>query len=323
MSNRGQSGNASFAGMLLRAVLLDSGEADFERRGFRRGEPAAEHWLMRIGMTFIAGYNAAWLCSDDELGAQLEAVEPRLRGFAFEGAAMGLMLGDVLMPWRRARWARFASGRAAPHVYLAIVGAGGTYARTGLLRPRFGSLDPLLRWLVYDGFGFHAAYFSPRRTVREGRRSRRARGPACAIFDQGIGRALWFVECADPEAIAATIAGFAPERRADLWSGVGLAATFAGGTGADTLRRVRGAARGFELHLAQGSAFAAKARELAQTLTPECELAVHVLCDSTVHAAAAATDRAAVAIGNVTVRDAYARWRGATREQMAALRAAA
>jgi enediyne biosynthesis protein E3 len=309
--------------VLLRAVLLDAGEADFERRGFRRGEPAVRQWLTRIGETFIAGYNAAWLRPDSQLGAELDHVEPRLRGFAFEGAAMGLMLGDVLLPWRRARWVRFAAGAGASHVYLAIVGAGGAYSRTGLLRPRFGALSPLLRWLVYDGLGFHAAYFRLPRTVRHGRRSRRARGPASAVFDQGVGRALWFAECADPEAIGATVARFEAERHADLWAGVGLAATFAGGVDADALRRLRAVARGFELHLAQGSAFAAKARQLAGTETAECELAVRVLCDSTVGAAAAATDRAADALGDLSASCAYARWRAATREQLAALRAAA
>lgn len=307
----------------MRPLLLDPSEADFERRGFRRGDPAVQRWLTRVGTTFIAGYNAAWLRHEAELCAELERVEPPLRGFAFEGAAMGLMLGDVLIPWRGRRWERFTAGRGARHVYLAMVGAGGAFSRAPFLRPRFDALEPLLRWLVYDGYGFHAAYFDPRATVSGARRSRRAVGPASAIYDQGIGRALWFVECADPDAIAATISGFAPERRADLWSGIGLAATYAGGAGADVLRRLRGRAHGYEPHLAQGSAFAAKARELAQTVEPACELAAHVLCERTVRAAASATDRAAAAIGDLARHDAYARWRGATRELLSGRREAA
>lgn len=303
-------------------VLLDRREADFERRGFRRGDAGATERLTAVGRTFIEGYNAAWRLGAPELAAHLAGVTPPLRGFAHEGAAMALMLGDVLVPWRRSRWTEFSAGIAEPHVYLALVGAGWAFARLGRVRPNFAALDPLLRWLIFDGCGFHDAYFRPRRTVRLQRRSRRARA-APAIYDQGVGRALWFVEGADPDAIARTIGGFAFARRADLWSGAGLAATYAGGAGGQALQRLRTCATGFELHLAQGSAFAAKARERAASVDAQCELAVRALCGCTAAEAALATDAAAAELDDRTARDAYERWRAATRRLLAQRRAAA
>jgi hypothetical protein len=299
-------------------LLLDQREADFDRRRFRHGDPNARARLTSVALTFIDGYNAAWQAAG--LEERFEALDPSRRGFAFEGAAMAMMLGDVLLPWRRPRWSRFVTESAAPHVYLALVGAGWAYARLGLLRPRFARLDPLLRWLVFDGCGFHDAFFHPERAVRAQRRSRRARGVAAPVYDQGVGRALWFVECADARAVAATIAAFESGRRGDLWAGAGLAATYAGGCDAGTLRDLRRLASGFETHLAQGAAFAATARVRAATVTPECETAVHLLSGCASAEAATITDRAAAGVTDPRAAGAYETWRGATRRALGARR---
>jgi hypothetical protein len=53
--------------------------------------------LERIGRTFLEGYHAS--LEEDEPGRlvdRLDGVEPEFRGFAFEGAAMGLALADHL-----------------------------------------------------------------------------------------------------------------------------------------------------------------------------------------------------------------------------------
>jgi hypothetical protein len=302
----------STANPLLRAVLLDPSEANFERRGFRLGDPLVRARLTRVGRTFIEGYNTAWTTTAAGLREALAAHDPALRGFAAEGAGMALMLGDVLFRWRRPRWNAFALGDGSPHLYLALVGAGWAFARTGALRPHFSALDPLLRSLVYDGLGFHEAYFRPVRTVLEQRRPRRANA-APRVFDQGVGRALWFVECADPDAIGDVVARFAPDRRADLWAGVGLAATFAGGVDARALRRLRRRAAGAEPHLAQGSAFASKARERAGALSPECEIASQILAECASTDAARITDLAAAGIADPAADASYERWRATTR----------
>lgn len=308
---------------LLRMVLLDPSEAEFGRRGFRCGEADAQAHLTRIGRTFIEGYNAAWTSTEPGLAERLGAVDRPLRGFAFEGAATALMLGDTLLPWCRARWSRFAAGPADPYLYLAIVGAGWAFARTRRLRPRFARLDPLLRWLVYDGRGFNDAYFAPHRTIGAQRRARGVAAAAAAIYDQGVGRALWFVACADPGTIAAEIARFAPERRADLWAGIGLAASYAGGAGPEALRALRRRAAGFEPHLAQGAAFAAKAHLRAQTGGLACAAAVRVLCGCGADEAARATDDALREVRDLGAADAYERWRTATRQLLAVRRSAA
>ena len=88
------------------------------------------------------------------------------RGFAYEGAAMALALLDHVLPWRRNRLARFIRGPARDHIYMAHVGAGWALARLRRGTNRyFHKLDPLLRWLAMDGYGFHEGYFHWQRTI--------------------------------------------------------------------------------------------------------------------------------------------------------------
>src|SRR5579872_1693541 len=113
-------------GRLRRSLLgISVQETTFARRGFRGGDAGARERLEAIGRVFLRGYHAA--LEDDRLeplALRLNGVEAEMRGFAFEGAAMGLALLDTLTPWRRSRFARFLAGPGAPHVYMAHVGAG-------------------------------------------------------------------------------------------------------------------------------------------------------------------------------------------------------
>ena len=187
-------------------------------------------------------------------------MELELCGFAFEGAGMGLFLLDLLTPWRRDRLSAFLSGPGAPHVYMVHVGAGWALAQLGLRVDRaLTRFDPLLRWLVMDGYGFHQGYFRWPRCVEGQWVPARLSGYARRGFDQGLGRSLWFVEGADGARITASIARFPRARQADLWSGVGLACAYAGGVTAEPIQQLRSMAGVNLPSLAQGAAFAAKA----------------------------------------------------------------
>ena len=295
--------------LLARAISIDPRETELAVRGFAPCSAEVRAALEEHGRSFVHGFNSSTRARDeDELEASLEAVAAPERGFAFEGAAMGLALLDLVLPRRRLRFAAFVRGPAVPHVYMAHVGAGWALARLRRRPSRRLGLDPLLRWLAFDGYGFHEAFFHPQRAVREGRRPRRLSGYELRVFDQGLGRALWFVETADPERIAATVGSLAPERRADVWSGVGLAATYAGAVDEGGLRRLVELARPFRSDLAQGAAFAAKARLRAGNPVPHVERACAVLCERDAEGAAAATDRALVPAAG-----SYERWRAEIR----------
>jgi hypothetical protein len=318
-------------------------ETTFARRGFRGGEAKAQQRLEQIGRTFLRGYHAAITFgtaqgaiahdNPEALVPQLNAVEAELRGFAFEGAAMGLALLDYLTPWKRNRVQLFLTGAGANHVYMVHVGVGWLLARipfgiqqylarldrkAGIRETNPKSLDPLLGWLAVDGYGFHEGYFHASRYVEWQVIPKGISDYARRVFDQGLGRSLWFVLGADVTRISVTLQGFHPMRRADLWSGLGLACAYAGGVDSAAIEALRTAAGSYLPQLAQGAAFAAKARQRAGNPAIHTEIACEVLCGMSAEAAAEITDIALENLPTDGVLPAYEVWRQRIQNQFAA-----
>lgn len=298
-----------------------------ELRGFVVLDGARRARAIRVGESFLAGYHAALLDPRPEPLARTlaEHVEPGWCGFAFEGAGMALAIQDSLFPRLRrpSRVQEMAAGPGFPHRYLVVVGAGWVFAR---IPRRFGralsGLDPVLRWLAFDGYGFHHGYFGWRRAIERRRVPRRLRGYARRAFDQGLGRSLWFVRGMDPGGIASTIETFPAHRRGDLWSGVGLASAFAGGLTDDELRELRRLAGPATPHVAQGVAFAAKARLESGEPTPWLASAAAVLAGASPEELAALTDRVRVELpddgaGLAAEEPAFEVWRRRIRQALA------
>lgn len=270
-------------------------EATIARRGFHVGGIEATRRLEQIGRTFLQGYHSAL---DDEdhamLALHLDATEQSFRGFAYEGAAMGLALLDQFSPRRRGRLRSFLNDAGSQHPYMIHVGAGWAMARLPWLRRNadraLSQLDPLLRWLALDGYGFHEGYFHWRRFVRKPEGINKLQGYARHAFAQGLGRALWFIEGADVDRIPAAVALFPRPLHADLWSGVGLACAYAGGVERASVEQLRVAAGAYRAELAQGAAFAAKTRQRAGNESLHTEMACQVLCGLSSAAAAQVTD---------------------------------
>ena len=63
-----------------------------------------------------------------------------------------------------------------------------------------------------------------------------------------------------------------------MWSGVGLAATYAGTTSERSLVELRVISGSYSPQLAQGAAFAAKARQRAGNVTDYTDLATGIFC---------------------------------------------
>ncbi len=299
-------------------------DIQFSHRGFRGGTSQVRAGLERVGGAFAEGYHAALEAPLDQLGHRLRAVEPAYAGFAHEGAAMGLALLDRLTPWKRDRLTRFLAGAGAAHVYMVHVGAGWAWARLpGGVEKRARSVDPVLGWLAVDGYGFHEGYFHWPSAVVKGRVPRGLSPYGRRVFDQGLGRSLWFVDGSEPERIATTIGTFLPERHPDLWSGVGLAAGYAGGVGASELESLRSLASEHLPELRQGVAFAAKARLHAGNPVPHTELACRLICRMSTEDAARVTDVELERAHDTTGEPVYETWRRGIRDHFLAREGAA
>jgi hypothetical protein len=292
-------------------------ETTFAKRGFSRGDTCAQEKLEKVAATFVQGYHAA--LEEDHFEAlvpSLQEVDAELRGFAFEGAAMALALLDYVLPFKQ-RLAAFMEGPGNHHIYMLHVGAGWTLGRLPVSPYRLMKrLDPLLRWLAIDGYGFHQGFFAWPRFIERQVLPRRLSGYALQVFDQGLGRSLWFVRGASVDRIVATIAAFPATRRGDLWSGIGLASAYAGSVDKQGLDELYHAAGEDRWQLAQGASFAAQARKRAGNPTAHTELACQTFCACSSDEAARLTDEC--------LRDLphgeqdYALWRLRLRTRLAA-----
>ena len=298
---------------------IDLREVDFARRGFHCSRPEVRERLEHVGRTFLQGYHAALQAGNDaDLVEKLEAVELAHRGFAYEGAAMALALLDGLTPQGK-RLHKFLKGAGQRHIYMVHVGAGWACARLPWLRWRIesaiSSYHPVLRWLAVDGYGFHEGYFHHRKTINEGKVPVRLSETARHVFFQGLGRSLWFVHGADVLEISQTIASFHPRFRGDAWSGVGLACGYAGGIERPEVEELRWRAGLHVSSVAQGAAFAAKARQLAGNPATHTELACEVLCGMNSERAAALCDHTLNQVRSVGPSP-YQRWRELLRNSL-------
>lgn len=302
--------------VLTASLRQDFDQVDFGRRRFRLRSGAARHALQSAGWSFLEGFNAFVAVSgDDGWVADLDAMDPELRGFAFEGAGMACAVLDVLTLSRGRRMDELLAGPAQDYPHMVHVGAGWAYARLRL-RPWWGirSPDSLLRWLAWDGFGFHQGFFLADRVVGGQRVERGLTSGQRAIRDQGLGRSLWFHECADPDGVALRIGEFSPARHANLWSGIGLAATYAGAAEPDELERLVALAGEHHAELAQGCAFACKARHVSAVVPAHTEKAAAVLAGVASGEAAAWTDQAQAALGSAPhTAGHYHQWRAGIR----------
>ncbi|RJQ75654.1 DUF1702 family protein [Pseudonocardiaceae bacterium YIM PH 21723] len=193
----------------------------------------------------------------------VEANPAKVRGVAYEGAAMALMLLDFLFPYRKRLTGLLNAPQGAAYKPMIYIGA-------GMILP-YLPIDPLRviarfdgpeRWLMLDGYGFFAGFFSARATFDRQARPDGLAGESARNFDSGAGRSLYFLSAANPDRMAAVIQTFPESRRRDLWGGVGLACGYTGGAldqkGYHRLAEVSGA---YAAEVAVGLAVSADFRE--------------------------------------------------------------
>jgi enediyne biosynthesis protein E2 len=309
-------------------------KVSFAGRGFPGPSTDATERLEAIPQSVICGFE--WgidARSQWEVERRLSLLDPELQGFGYEGTTMAFTILDSMAGGRGHKTRDLLTGPGEKHIFLAYIGIGFAMAR--LPRPLWKKIVPdltgspyypTMSWLAVDGYGFDRAYFETKRWVDE------QRGPAPypwlgaaeyfpRAVDQGIGRALWFIHGGRVADVAAAVRRFAAERQADLWSGVGLAATFAGGSAPDELAKLHQEAAGYQPELGQGAVFAIKARSYAGFVPEHTQVAARALAGLTVEAAVALADGSAVSTSASPEEPAYELWRARVRAGLPAARA--
>jgi hypothetical protein len=314
-------------GSLRQLALAPSLEkVSFTGRGFAVPPSETSEKLEAVPQAVVCGFEWGISAPDvRDVQRRLRLVDPEQRGFAYEGATMAFTILDSV---RGNRTAQLLSGTGERHIFLAYIGIGFAMAR--LPRPLWKKvlpdLDshyfPTMSWLAVDGYGFDKAYFDTERYVD--RQTPIAPYPwdgdpdyFCRVIDQGIGRALWFIHGADTGKVAAAVAAFDRHRQADLWSGVGLAATFAGGGQPAELAALVRVAGEHAAELALGSVFAVKARSYAGFVPQHTVSAAHEFTGLSVEQATEVADSTEV-LGPISSNEPrYELWRQEIRSYFA------
>ena len=319
-------------GSIRRLVLSPSlAGVSFAGRGFTVTPTAASRALEAIPQAVVCGFE--WGIDGRDLWdleRRLELVDAEQRGFAYEGATMALTVRDAMAAGRGTRARELLSGPGRPHTFLTYIGIGFAMARLpralwrGVLPDLSGTpYFPTMSWLAVDGYGFDRAYFATGEVVDRQRRPAPYPWQGNADYfpravDQGIGRALWFIHGGVADDVSAAVRAFAPERQADLFSGAGLAATFAGGCDEASLRALLHAAGGLWPHLAQGAVFAAKARDFSGFVPAHTATALHALTGLSVSAASVLADDVSLNLPGVAGEPDYESWRRQIRDHLGA-----
>lgn len=262
----------------------------FAARGFGPCADEARARLEPVPRAVVCGFEWGMESRDlAEVEHRVDLVSVEHRGFVYEGVAMAYTVRAAMAGGRPHQLRDLLLGPASQHIFLTYIGIGFAMARLprvlwSKIMPDLAPCPyhPTMSWLAVDGYAFDRAYFDTRRWIGQQRRPAPhpwlgSREYFPRAFDQGVGRALWFVHGADPAAVTAAVDRFDADRRADLWSGVGLAATFAGGCGPDGLAELRRRSETAHAELALGAIFALKARSYAGHVPEHTEHAVAAL----------------------------------------------
>ena len=263
-----------------RLFRLSPDEASFARRGFPGCNSASRQHLERVLQTFIEGYNLALAASDmTQLASRLDSsFSGSFLGFGYEGAGLFFALSDLILPQPTSRLAAFTRQIAPQHDFITMVGAGFAIARVpfGLRRLAVyqAKLDPMTAWCLTDGYGFHQGFFHWHRFIQ----MQKAPPPSFdlqkrALFDAGVGRAMWWVFGAEPYAIAAAISNFTRDRQPEMWAGIGTALAYANGSPVESLSKFSELAGAFRADLVSGIPFAAHMRVKGMNPAPWTEKA--------------------------------------------------
>ncbi len=290
--------------------------SDFRERGFRLDRPEHRFQLERHADSFVTGFNLAVRHWRDP-HAELSQIPEYERGFAYEGAAMHAALRDLTTLGSANALTRLLAGAGNDYVHLIHVGVGWALVPLRIPLPVRLPSTPLFRWLALDGAGFAETFFGGRSAMQ-----RRCIGKPTEQWQArvaGCGRALWFVESADTRGVSAAIEESPAEAQPHLWSGVGLAATYAGCVETSDLDDLAVAAGSHWQYFAQGVLFAAAARQRARIVPPHTSLVCRHVFGVDPEVASEWTDLAAKGLDTSTQVSAYSEWKARLRNRLNSL----
>ena len=264
--------------------------------------------------SFAGGFNAMLTGRSESVArAYCESLPPLQRPFAEEGTAMGFV-PRRLFRYNPNCFENVLVKTRPEFRYLYYVGLGfwsgiRNHSPKRVVEVSEG-LDPLHRFLCFDGYGFKYAFFDHPANPKALTRLEGLPGYARNAAYQGVGRAMFFRFWADPEQLITQIERLG-EYAVDAAGGLGLAAAFINPDRLDIAREL-----GLKLpnswrdHYHLGLCFGLKARSINDVEAFDRTLA-HLEDDvqAAIHASVRECDRYELLVRADGQPDSYRRWR--------------
>lgn len=207
-----------------------------------------------------------------DLIGYLDNQEPTYRSIAYESASMAIAMNDFENDTELNTWRYFAEVQALPHQAQVYIGLGWAIAKLNIpFLSGVEKIDKRFYHRIADGCGYYDGSFRQRQTVLSQQIPHNLPVTALHVYDQGIGRSLWYSNNADINKIRSKIDSFQNNRQTDLWRGVGIAIAYVGGCDDNTLKILLKDTVSNSLDLISGAAIAYMSRKQANSLTNDTD----------------------------------------------------
>jgi hypothetical protein len=269
------------------------------------------------------GYLLAAITTPEEAARRIFSSQQAWRGVLCEGAAMSFMTCDLLTRSNKRRFSSFATGPAGMYKAMLYAGSGMAIARLRQpLVPAAVLSDRQTIWPVINGYAFYHGFFNwPVLIEKQLLDDWMFQGlppelnePVRHVFDQGLGRSIWFLARADQDSAERLVSSFSADRKPRLWSGIGLAATY---TGSDSgcLLNLASASGQYIGEFATGLALAARIQLASEDRLPQLEAACQAIWHRPAASVLAVTEAAFSAASGSPGELAYINWQNLIAER--------
>lgn len=296
------------------AFCIPSRQMSVKRLGLHVEAPADVERVNTLLQSFAGGFNKTIVAPlASEWRAYCDSRPVLYRPFAHEGAAMGYTLRHLF----RFDPAEFEEELVKPRPefrYLHYVGLGFWWAmrKYDAARVQRGvhGLDPLHRYLCYDGYGFKHAFFDYPKNPEVLRRLDAFEGYARNSAYQGVGRAFFFLYMARPDLLIEHLDKLG-QHAEDAVAGVGLAAVFVNPDRLEQAQKLgAGLPASWHPHYHLGMCFGLKARSINDVEQFERDMAqAEKPVQDAVCASVRECDRVELQVRAEQRDDGYRKWR--------------
>lgn len=258
--------------------------------------------LRHVARTFVDGFSIATEIETGRLGYEIGTMAATDRGVGYEGAAAGKAVLDLSCShWSECSMSRglgdermeessevfepklteagYLLKDASRYSFLLFLGIGEAMAQLKLPPVLCNDVArELWSGQIIEGYGFFDGYFNWYEALVLQKYPTELAPVLRAAYDQGLGRAIYFISNCSAAKIREQINTFPIERRAELWAGVGIPAAYVGGLTERELARLIDFAGSYRAELMQGVLLGSDARAKQLLIPDHTDMACNIIC---------------------------------------------